>query len=209
MTAERRPEGRPLDARISLPPTSPTSRILERLSGVRRTGRGWVARCPAHDDRHASLSVAEGADGRVLIYCHSGCNFDQIVGSLGLSVSDLFPDRPVRRPTERPLSVPFQVDQEVVQSMLSRRFTAAWELAKELAPLHPDVVKHDLGISWEAVDEVADPVLVWNLASLIRGIAILNFSDPSRMNGPAEHASEVRRAVGRLLRHIEVERRAA
>ena len=24
--------------------------ILSRLSGVRRTGSGWKARCPAHDD---------------------------------------------------------------------------------------------------------------------------------------------------------------
>ena len=30
--------------------------LADRLSGVRRTGRGLTARCPAHDDTRASLS---------------------------------------------------------------------------------------------------------------------------------------------------------
>jgi hypothetical protein len=38
--------------------------ILARLQAVRRSGRGWVAHCPAHEDRSPSLSVREGWDGR-------------------------------------------------------------------------------------------------------------------------------------------------
>lgn len=32
-------------------------RLLSRLNGVKKTSQGWRALCPAHDDRHTSLSV--------------------------------------------------------------------------------------------------------------------------------------------------------
>lgn len=68
--------------------------ILSRLQGV-RGGRGqWTARCPAYDDRQNSLSVSEGNDGRVLLHCHAGCDVDKITAALGISKSDLFPDKP-------------------------------------------------------------------------------------------------------------------
>ena len=41
--------------------------MLDRLGGGRRNGRGWMSKCPAHDDRQASLSVAIGDDGRILL----------------------------------------------------------------------------------------------------------------------------------------------
>jgi len=50
--------------------------VLDTLApagnGLRQTGSGWSARCPAHEDRQASLSIAEGEDGRVLLKCHAG-----------------------------------------------------------------------------------------------------------------------------------------
>src|SRR5262245_30986518 len=66
--------------------------FVERLEGVRRNGAGWVARCPAHEDRHASLSVSEGDDGRVLVHCHAGCAIEAVVAALGLEMHDLFAD---------------------------------------------------------------------------------------------------------------------
>lgn len=75
--------------------------ILSRLDVVRRSGRGWLARCPvpAHDDRNPSLSIREGDRG-VLIRCWAGCELTAIVASLGLTVSDLFHDA-VLSPHER------------------------------------------------------------------------------------------------------------
>jgi len=58
--------------------------VLARLDGVQRSGDGWVARCPAHDDKSPSLKVSEGRDGRVLMHCHARCSFDAIVAALGL-----------------------------------------------------------------------------------------------------------------------------
>jgi hypothetical protein len=67
-------------------------RVLHRLEKVRERGERWTARCPAHADRHPSLSVGVGHDGRVLIRCHAGCTPEEIVQALGLNMSDLFAD---------------------------------------------------------------------------------------------------------------------
>src|SRR3989338_7330666 len=65
--------------------------ILERMSGVRRLRTGWQARCPSHEDKHPSLSISVGDDGKVLIHCHAGCTPEEILGRLGMSLRDLFP----------------------------------------------------------------------------------------------------------------------
>ncbi|MBC8205560.1 MAG: hypothetical protein H8E68_00200 [Kiritimatiellaeota bacterium] len=66
--------------------------FLSRLKNVSKTSKGWSACCPAHDDQSPSLSITEGDDGRILIKCHAGCTTEQVVASLELSLSDLFPD---------------------------------------------------------------------------------------------------------------------
>jgi hypothetical protein len=65
--------------------------IILQLKNVRRSGKGWSARCPAHQDRQNSLSVAEGRNGKVLLYCFAGCQFKDIVGALNLNAHDLRP----------------------------------------------------------------------------------------------------------------------
>lgn len=71
---------------------NPIDVVLARLQGVNQAGRNqWECRCPAHDDRRASLSVSTGSDGAVLLKCHAGCNVNDITASLGLTVRDLFP----------------------------------------------------------------------------------------------------------------------
>lgn len=71
--------------------------ILSRLQGVKGGHGQWTARCPAHDDKQNSLSVGEGEDGRVLLRCHAGCDVDRITAALGVTRSDLFPDKPRNR----------------------------------------------------------------------------------------------------------------
>lgn len=62
---------------------------LARLAGLRRSGSGWSGQCPAHRDRHPSLSIGFGTDGRLLLHCFAGCTFQEIVAALGLSAADL------------------------------------------------------------------------------------------------------------------------
>jgi hypothetical protein len=68
------------------------SEIITRLNGVRR-GRqdSWTARCPAHDDKKNSLSIAQKG-GKVVLKCFAGCTTEEIVGALGLTMADLFAD---------------------------------------------------------------------------------------------------------------------
>jgi len=68
--------------------------LLSRLDGVREVRHGrWMARCPAHDDRHASLSIRDVGDGRILINDFGGCETHQVLQSVGLTFADLFPRR--------------------------------------------------------------------------------------------------------------------
>jgi len=76
----------------------PLENVLSRLDGVRRRGNQYEARCQAHDDQHASLSVRRGDDGRVLIHCHARCEFRDIIAAVGLREADAFPDRPRQTP---------------------------------------------------------------------------------------------------------------
>jgi hypothetical protein len=48
----------------------------------RKQGRGWTARCPAHDDRDPSLSISISKEGKTLIHCHAGCSQDQVIEAL-------------------------------------------------------------------------------------------------------------------------------
>jgi len=65
--------------------------FVSRLD-AKRSGKGWVSLCPAHEDRTPSLSIDEGADGRVLLKCHAGCNTDDVLAALGITRRDLFPE---------------------------------------------------------------------------------------------------------------------
>ncbi|HEY0878136.1 MAG TPA: hypothetical protein VGE10_06760 [Zeimonas sp.] len=69
--------------------------LLARLDHVRKTGRAqWVACCPAHESKsRASLSIAEAADGRVLMHCFGGCAPLAVLEAVGLDFADLFPER--------------------------------------------------------------------------------------------------------------------
>ncbi len=89
--------------------------FLSRLQKVRRTGPGrWVACCPAHDDKNPSMTVRELEDGRILIHCFPGCGVDEIVGAVGLSLSDLFPEKSIEH--ARPLRRPFPAE-DVIAAM--------------------------------------------------------------------------------------------
>src|SRR5205807_6182364 len=58
---------------------------------LRQHGGNVAASCPAHDDRHASLSLRV-KDGRLLWHCHSGCSQEAVLHALkmlGVTKHDL------------------------------------------------------------------------------------------------------------------------
>ena len=63
----------------------------------RRSGAGYSARCPAHDDGNPSLSASAGTDGRALVFCQAGCSTDDVLVALKLTAAELFPPDTDRR----------------------------------------------------------------------------------------------------------------
>jgi putative DNA primase/helicase len=64
-----------------------SARAIAAALGGRKSGAGWVARCPAHEDRVPSLSISDSPDEKVLVHCHAGCDQQAVIGtikSLGL-----------------------------------------------------------------------------------------------------------------------------
>ncbi len=66
--------------------------LLGRLDSVRQNGEArWMAKCPAHGDKTASLSIRQGDDGRVLLHDFGGCTLREIIAALGIEARQLFP----------------------------------------------------------------------------------------------------------------------
>src|SRR6266496_5512734 len=63
-----------------------TARELVGVLKAKKSGDGWIARCPVRDshangDRKPSLSIGE-RDGVLLLKCHVGCSFEKILAAI-------------------------------------------------------------------------------------------------------------------------------
>jgi DNA primase len=94
--------------------------LLNRLDGVRKADKGnYICRCPAHDDRMASLTIKEADDGRVLLNCFAGCGALQILNSIGMDWDALFPDtRETLRPVKQRISSRAAFEQMSLESTI-------------------------------------------------------------------------------------------
>jgi len=113
----------------------PVQTVLDRLHGVKEAGPGqWQARCPAHDDRHASLSVGRGDDGRALLHCHAGCALADVLAAIGLEQADLFPGRSPGPP---------QPPQRKASGKASRRIVTTYDYKDATGTLLFQVVRYE------------------------------------------------------------------
>lgn len=78
--------------------------FLARFDVAEEQADGWLVKCPAHDDSHASLKVSLGRDGKLLAKCRAGCDTRQAIEAAGIDwaaftalrvSSDEAPVRPV------------------------------------------------------------------------------------------------------------------
>ncbi|MEP6898696.1 MAG: hypothetical protein ABI870_09210 [Rhodanobacter sp.] len=85
------------------------------------TGKGWRARCPAHGGKSASLAIAQGDNGTLLLHCFAGCQAHEVLAAVGLQVGDLFVRKDLRSmsPAER---------SQLRQAALLPRWRAALEV---------------------------------------------------------------------------------
>jgi hypothetical protein len=83
-------------AAVQLYSVSKLNTILSQLEYVRKSGDGHIAKCPVHGgDNKSTLSVNESKQnpGNILLRCHAEqCSYKDIMASLGLPESYLFPD---------------------------------------------------------------------------------------------------------------------
>src|SRR5690242_9672216 len=59
-----------------------TAKEIARALGGRKAGTVWMACCPAHDDRDPSLAITDAVNGKVLVYCHAGCEQREVIAAL-------------------------------------------------------------------------------------------------------------------------------
>ena len=65
--------------------------LCSRLDLVKQNNKGISALCPclSHNDKNPSFS-ASYTDEQIVVYCHAGCTFKEIVSSLGMELSQFF-----------------------------------------------------------------------------------------------------------------------
>lgn len=114
--------------------------FVSRLDKPRQISRGrWVACCPAHADKTPSLSIAEGDDGRTLLHCFAGCALDEIVGAVGVKLSEIMPaDRPMPLRGKRTFSPTQMLEAMEVNATIVALLAADMANGKTLAKAEKD-----------------------------------------------------------------------
>jgi len=65
--------------------------VASRFDDHRSKGSNWRAVCPAHTTKSLCLDIANGDDGRVVLYCHKGCDNASVLQRVGLTFRDIMP----------------------------------------------------------------------------------------------------------------------
>lgn len=70
-----------------------------RLDGVSwgADHKSFMARCPHHNDKNASLSVSLGVKGGIVFNCFAQCKTEDILREIGLTFKDISPDKEPKR----------------------------------------------------------------------------------------------------------------
>lgn len=73
------------------------NKVLSHFKNVTQTSqKTWKAKCPAHKDDRPSLSITLQPH-RILLHCHAGCSFEEVVTRAGVKRADL---REGKQPTK-------------------------------------------------------------------------------------------------------------
>lgn len=141
---------------------------IARAMGGRRTGRTWMACCPAHDDATPSLALRDGDDGRVLVKCHAGCPQEAVIAALrrnGLweGINRLWRPGPRLKPVEPLIDAEPNRRREFAVAIWASARPAAGTLVEtylasrglRIGPpsalrFHPSL-KHPAGVRWPAM----------------------------------------------------------
>lgn len=148
--------------------SDPLEVLLARLSGVKKRSGGYMACCPAHEDRSASLSISQAADGTILMKCFAGCPTKEVLASIGLNFSNLYPNG----------SQPKEPYPKVVRSKSKPPIAPAPALYQERMEYHQQyLAKHGLPITLENRGLSVENALSLGLGSDRHGNAYIPLTD--------------------------------
>jgi hypothetical protein len=152
--------------------------LLAKLDGLKETGPGrYIARCPAHKDRSPSLSVRVLDDGRILVHCFASCDVADVVAAVGLTITDLFPDRPLTQTALAPQRLKLRPAEALL--LLGHEITAACMLTDSLAAMmRAGEIPNQLGLDRltkaaariQRVRGITDAITSPEIAELRRGV---------------------------------------
>lgn len=136
--------------------------ISDALGG-KRSGDGFIAPCPAHDDHRPSLSITDGDHGS-LVHCHAGCSQEAVIfalNELGLwqyqDLSSIFSAQG---------NIRAKTDLEAKQDEAARKAAAIMGKAINSPNIHPYAVRKEVGLG-ELVRRGEWPQRGWRNALLI------------------------------------------
>jgi hypothetical protein len=159
-----------------------TAEAIARALGGRRSGRSFVCRCPAHEDRSPSLSITEG-ERAPLLKCFAGCDSRAVIAALerrGLWPATRLAVR-VRPPLrKRPVAPPDQRREHFVRTL--------WEEACDPfdTPAHDYLLRRGLGLDNDLRRRVVryHPRCPWEDRRVPALLAAFR-----RIEDPADHAA--------------------
>ena len=102
-----------------------TAEAIAKALGGRKAGGGWMARCPAHDDRKPSLSIRDADDGKVLVRCHAGCDQERVIAAL--RARGLWAENGPRSPSRAPRRTPAEREPDRDDAKRSEAALAIWQ----------------------------------------------------------------------------------
>lgn len=129
--------------------------LLSRLEKVKGRGGSYVACCPAHPDKTPSLAIKE-SDGKIILHCFAGCAVADIVGAVGMDITELFPPSEPRY-TPQPRVKFFATDMlKVLHLEATIVMVAAYNMKKGVALKEADLER--LAVAYQRIDTAMESV---------------------------------------------------
>jgi len=145
-----------------------------RLVRARKVGRGkWIAKCPAHPDKHPSLSIGEGKRAAIVFKCMShGCTANEILRAMGLKWRDILGES--------------GMDREMIRQLEAERER---QRAREQS-----FKEYRTFLSWKALDKIQ----FWHRKSQVLGRSLAKWPEQDKLAKQFHHALDMERRARKV-----------
>ena len=187
-------------AKAAPAPSSPENQNLESTwqnillkTMATQKGTGWMGKCPAHNDGKASLSLARGEDGRILMKCFAGCEFAEITKALQIESCSCFP--PIAKRGTQPPEPPDAETLNYAQYYQPRE----WQINREAVPAIIATVNDFL-----CAELQQEPSIATLAASLWCATAIIGKRVAFTNRGNRYYCTDLNSAVPKFVRNTNL-----